>query len=137
MYSIDTNECEWQDIKIVKRCHTTSSNTKDVIKAGSERRGFTLLEEGEGLADAGVDGVVAEGGIMDVEKVREVEGCCTTVESEDAESVPTVIVSVAEEEEESVRDEGIGMADVADGTGEAKEPDMPSSLTVMLAPPSY
>jgi len=95
-----------------------------VIKAGSERRGFTLLEEGEGLA--GMDGVVAEGGIMDVEKVREVEGCCTTVESEDVESVPTVIVSVAEEE--SVRDEGIGMADVADGRGEAKEPDMPSSL---------
>lgn len=112
-----------------------SSNTTEAMTMGSasESRNFTLFEVVGRIPGAEVDDVIDIGDV-DVRKVEdcceEVEDCCTVEErlGPDVWSVPTVIVVAMPAVEDSVREDGIRMVDVADGRGEAKEPDIRSRL---------
>jgi len=72
---------------------------------------------------------------VDVESLEIVDGVAVVVGAtkrlelgRDVESVPTVTVCVPDEVDGFVSDAGMGIDDVAAGSGESNDPDIPASL---------
>lgn len=83
-------------------------------------------------------GVEVEAGIVDVESLEmdvRVDGVAAVADASkgldrerDVASVPTVMVRVPDEVDESVSDSGMGIDDIAAGSGELNDPDIPVRL---------
>jgi hypothetical protein len=119
-------------------CYEKKTEEKSAIKRTGRSPGWWLglpFNLAGADTDEVVDGETDEIGVIEVESLETedvTEGFGKELElkwERDVDSVPTVMVLVPDEVDRFLIDWGMGIDDVAAGSGELSDPDIPRSLT--------